>query len=137
MEDSHPNRNTSYHSDERFQHLHLSTWEHIPQSLKKGFALTSIQIGTHPITMMEGLALTSDPTRTHPSSHSRKALYLHPSRGTHPTTLMEDSYPDRNTSYHSDKRFQHLYLVLREHIPAVTPERLCTYIHPGEHIQPH
>ena len=60
-----------------------------------------------------------------------------PSRGTHPTTLMGDSYLDRYTSYHSDKRFQHLYLVLREHIPAVTPERICTYIHLGEHIQPH
>ena len=46
MEDSHPDKNTSYHSDERFQHLHLTY-------SSEGHALTSDLVGTESYTLVK------------------------------------------------------------------------------------
>ena len=42
--------------------------------------------------------------------------------GTHPITVMEDSHPDKNTSYHSDERFQHLHLTYSSEGHALTSD---------------
>ena len=56
--------------------------------------------------------------------------------GTHPTTMMNDSHPGRNTSYHNDERFLHLHSPRPEHILPQWWKGL--HLHPPrrEHILP-
>ena len=46
--------------------------------------------------------------------------------GTHPIIVMKDSHPDRNASYHSDERFQHLHLTYSSEGHALTSDLVGT-----------
>ena len=106
------------------------------QSHQKCPTLTfTSMIGTINYHLWNGSTLISDllvrmashpPRLEPPPPQWWKNSVLFTQAGATSATMMEDSHPDKNTSYHSDERFQHLHLTYSSE-RHIHPERNTSY----------